>query len=202
MSILQNKYYIFLLFFFFIFNGCSNMDVGFEKNSIFHNTKQQQQKKVTSPVLNVYLDTSTNDKNKFRLIINGEDTEVNLYYNTITRFAVNQQNTQIELLKNSKQVSTISLKLAANKNYYLIVKNDKKSHLPVIQKTDNQKIDKTIKVTPIFVNEEMQEQTTITDTQKRKIVKTPIDKSKQKKYQEKRYEDGETIFYYNRDDGE
>ena len=195
MPILQNKYYIFLLFSFLIFNGCSNVDVGFEKNSIFHSNKQQN--KLKNSILNVYLDTSTNDKDKFRLIINGEDTEVNLYYNTITRFSINQQNTKINLLKNNKKVFTISLKLTANKNYYLIIKNDKQSHAPVIKKISNQIINKDVKVTPIFVNDKIEKQTSITDTQQRETPTTPVGRSKQEKYQ-----DGETIFYYNRDDGE
>lgn len=132
-------------------NGCSNLDVGFEKESFFYSDESKDI--VENSVVNVYLDPSTQEANKFRLIINGDDTELDLYYDVITRFGINQKNTTIDLLKNDTKVINIQLNLKNKKNYFLAVKIDESSGLPVIVQIDKHSLDKGTKATPIFVSE-------------------------------------------------
>ena len=229
---------------FFILSGCSNLDVGFEKNSIFHSS--QIDEKLENSVVNVYLDKSTNANDKYRLVINGEDTELDLYYDVITRFEINKEKTTIELLKNNTKVMDLHIVLASSKNYFLIVKIDKNSKLPVIEKINKHKINKGTKATPIFASEEIvkkdevkqikkikkqkreekkefvakknigikkskKEVTTENSVELEKKVKASNIKTKDvqksskvtsNKSLQERYDAGETIFYYDPDDGE
>ena len=229
---------------FLILSGCSNLDVGFAKGSAFHSS--QKNEKLDNSVVNVYLDKSTDISDKYRLVINGEDTELNLYYNVITRFEINKKNTTIQLLKNNAKVMDFHITLASAKNYFLIVKIDKNSKLPVVAKIDKYKIAKGTKATPIFASEEevkkdeikqvkeikkkkkkekkefiakknigvkasKQEVSTSKSADVEKNKKTSNIKTKNiqkssndtlnKSLQEK-YDAGETIFYYDPDDGE
>ena len=169
------QHYFYILVFslsFFIFSGCSNLDVGFEENSVFHSSDKQ--KKLENSVVNVYLDTSTKVSDKFRLVINGEDTELDLYYDVLTRFGITKQNTSIDLLKNNIKVMSLHLTLVDKKNYFLVVKKDEKSQLPVILEVDKHQISKGTKATPIFVSEEVVKADKIKQIQK--IEKKAVEK--------------------------
>jgi bifunctional DNase/RNase len=213
--------------------GCSNLDVGFEKNSVFHSDEVKQET-IENSVVNVYLDTSTSSADKYRLVINGEDTELDLYYDVITRFGIDKKNTVIELLKNNKKVMSIQLLLADAKNYYLVVKEDIKLGYPVMQNIDSHNIAKGTKATPIFVSEEVAKQDKIKSENKAKELHKQkkkdftqkhsigvdeikkVDQIKEKQVEVKkvankhpnnrslkeRYEAGESIFYYDPNDGE
>ena len=169
-QIKQFFYILVVIFSFLILSGCSNLDVGFEKDSIFHSS--QKNEKLEHSIVNVYLDKSTDVNNKYRLVINGEDTELNLYYDVITRFEINKERTTIKLLKNGTKVMDLHMTLASAKNYFLIVTIDKISQLPVIKQIDKHKIDKGTKATPIFASEEIiqqDEKKQVKELQKQKI---------------------------------
>lgn len=243
-QIKQFFYILVVIFSFLILSGCSNLDVGFEKDSIFHSS--QKNEKLEHSIVNVYLDKSTDVNNKYRLVINGEDTELNLYYDVITRFEINKERTTIKLLKNGTKVMDLHMTLASAKNYFLIVTIDKISQLPVIKQIDKHKIDKGTKATPIFASEEIvkkdevkqikkikkqkreekkefvakknigikkskKEVTTENSVELEKKVKASNIKTKDvqknskvtsNKSLQERYDAGETIFYYDPDDGE
>ena len=153
-----------------LFTGCSNLDVGFEKNSVFHSDAQEE--KFANAVVNVYLDKSTNNKDKFRLIINGEDTELNLYYDAITRFGINKKSATISLLKNNVKVVSIDLTLENYKNYYLSVTQNSDTELSTIQIIDKSQINPKTKATALFISEEVVKEEELKSlTKKKEILK-------------------------------
>jgi len=145
-------------------NGCSNLDVGFEKESVFYSDESKDV--VENSVVNVYLDPSTQEANKFRLVINGEDTELDLYYDVITRFGIDKKNTTIDLLKNNAKVMRIQLNLQNRKNYFLAVKKDASSGQAIIVQIDKHTLDKGTKATPIFVSEKVAKADEVKQVQK------------------------------------
>ena len=119
---------------------------------------------------------------------------------------------------------SIHLDLKNGKNYFLIVKKDEKSQLPIIEQIDKHKIAKGTKSTPIFVSEKVAKEDEIKQTEEEKddfVTKKDIGLQKNekiltkkakniekssimssKKSLQEQYESGETIFYYDPDDGE
>jgi len=134
-----------------LFVGCSNLDVGFEEGSVFH-SEIKDDIKLESTIVNVYLDKSVQSTDKFRLVINNEDTEMNLSYNIITRFGIDQRKTIIVLFKNNAKSGVIHLTLENKKNYFLrISENDSQIHFTQISQ---KLIRENVKATPIFISEE------------------------------------------------
>jgi len=133
------------------FVGCSNLDVGFETESVFH-SKTTEDKKIESTVVNVYLDKSVQSSDEFRLVINDEDTEMNLDYNIITRFGIDKKQTKIALFKNNIKAVSINLTLEDKKNYFLMI-SERNSDVTMAQ-INKSAINQDVKATPIFISEE------------------------------------------------
>jgi len=213
-------------------SGCSNLDVGFEKESVFHSKVQEE--KIKNAVVNVYLDKSVQSTDEFRLVINGEDTEMNLFYNVITRFGIDKKDTKVELFQNNSKIASIDLILEDKKNYFLLIKEG--SSFVSMTKTQKSMIDRQVEATPIFISEEAakaEEVKIIAETKKEakivevelvekqhigldeesasiqsseKISTSPQGKKhsgyKISKTLQEKYDAGEAIFYYDPDDGE
>ncbi|MFK5938349.1 MAG: hypothetical protein QM497_08135 [Sulfurimonas sp.] len=156
-----------------VFSGCSNLDVGFEESSVFHSDVKKENFK--NAIVNIYLDKNTDNKDKFRLVINGEDTEMNLYHNVITRFGIDKKDTTIALLKNDVRISSIDLILENKKNYYLSITQNKDTKLATMQKIDKSKIDPKTKATALFTSEKIGKEEEI------KVVKVNKEIKKQEK---------------------
>jgi len=244
---MKNIVLVLLSFLALFLGACSNLDVGFEDQSVFHS--KQKNENLKNSIVNIYLDKSTLETDKYRLVIDGEDTEVDLYYGVITRFQINKKSTIIDLLKNNQKVMSIQLDLADKKNYYLAIRQNQ-GH-SVIEKIDKHTIVKGTKATPVFVSEEAAQQEEIQtikrveETHKKEkedvaikrniglketenMQTTPVKKVEVKKVEkitkvevkeveevskvskkvsnnktlQEKYEAGESIFYYDPDDGE
>ena len=96
--------------------GCSNVEVGFEEGSIFYTKKQDPYE--NERVLSVYLDPLL-EKSSFRLMIDGEDTQVALHPGSITRFGIYKNHTDIVLLQDGKKSAAVQLELPEKREYAL-----------------------------------------------------------------------------------
>ena len=175
------------------FVSCSNMEVGFEEESIFYR----------GGVVYIYLDKDMKSEQKYRVYINGEDTEISLMPGYKTRFGIKPGNTRIEIV-HGRETADISMDLAASKSYYLRVQKDNDGKLEIVQIVKDS-IDSSVKNTALYVDEKEEKQNTQKNEQNSK---TPEKKSAQtgtKTVQEKSVEkpkEGETTFYYDPLEGE
>ena len=171
------------------FVSCSNMDVGFEEESIFYR----------GGVVYIYLDKDMQSDVKYRVYINGEDTEISLIPGYKTRFGIKPGNTRIEVI-HGRETADIKLQLIASKNYYLRVEKDQNGKIEIVQIV-KESIDSSVKSTGLYVNENEKK------ADSKKQVQTVKEKPKtaDKKLQEKSVEEpkeGETTFYYDPLEGE
>jgi len=151
--------------------SCSNMKIGFEKDSIFYN----------GGVVYIYLNDESNTTDKYRVYINGEDTEISLTNHVKTRFGVQEGKTTIEI-KKGKKIAIINLFLSKATNYYLKVTKNKNNAIKITQVQQND-INANIKETPLYTDDNTQKKSSVNEN-----TKTP--------------DNGNTIFYYNAEDGE
>ncbi len=169
------------------FVSCSNMEVGFEKESIFYG----------GGVVYIYLDKNADKNAQYKVYINGEDSEVSLIPDTKTRFGIKAGKTNISIVKGNQKAS-IELILKASKNYYFTVSENSDGKLQIVE-VQKESIAKDVKSTALYVdeNEEEKDNTTNAST----IKETPQVKIK-KKLQQKQKDVSETTFYYDPNDGE
>jgi len=161
------------------FVSCSNMEVGFEKESIFYR----------GAVVYIYLDKNSDKNAQYKVYINSEDSEVSLIPNTKTRFGIKAGKTNITIVKGSQKASIV-LMLKNLKNYYLDVSQNSDGKLQ-IKEVQNKSIAKDVKSTPLYVdeNENKMEEVPSVSVKNKTVKKTDKDES-------------ETTFYYDPNDGE
>lgn len=186
------------------FVSCSNMEVGFEEESIFYR----------GGVVYIYLDKDMKSDEKYRVYINGEDTEISLMPGYKTRFGIKPGETRIEIV-HGRQTADVNMKLEASKNYYLRVQKDNSGKLEIIQIV-KESIDSSVKNTGLYVDEN--EEKAVTNKPKETVKETQKttestknkstesgNKTTEDKVQEKSVEEpkeGETTFYYDPLEGE
>jgi len=171
------------------FVSCSNMEVGFEKESIFYR----------GAVVYIYLDKHTDKNAQYKVYINSEDSEVSLIPNTKTRFGIKAGKTNISIVKGNQKVSIV-LMLKNSKSYYLNVSqnNDGKLQIKEVQK---ESISKDVKSIPLYVNENENKMKEVPSVRANK--ETDTKKAAKKKTVKKTDKDeSETTFYYDPNDGE
>ena len=169
------------------FVSCSNMEVGFEKESIFYG----------GGVVYIYLDKNADKNAQYKVYINGEDSDVTLTADTKTRFGIKSGKTNITITKGNQKAS-IDLILKASKNYYFTVSENSDGKLQIV-KVQKENIAKDVKSTALYVDENKEEKDNTTSIST--IKETPQAKIK-KKLQKKQNDTSETTFYYDPNDGE
>jgi hypothetical protein len=176
------------------FVSCSNMEVGFEKESIFYR----------GGVVYIYLAKDMKSDEKYRVYINGEDTDISLMAGYKTRFGIKAGDTRIEVV-HARETADINIDLKASKNYYLRVQKDQNGKIEILQIVKDS-IDSSVATTPLYVDEKEQK---VSSEKKEKKSAAGVEKteSKQdvKKVEEKSVDvpkEGETTFYYDPLDGE
>lgn len=166
------------------FVSCSNMEVGFEPESVFY----------SGGVVYIYLDKDMKSDEKYKVFINGENTDISLMTGYKTRFRIKPGNTIIKILHGT-ETADINLTIDASKNYYLQVRKDNQDKMEIMQ-IEKKSISKEVKNTPLYVDEkEVPEKISKKEASKQDTMKTE-EKSVEKSTESK------TTFYYNPLDGE
>lgn len=180
----------FILIFFI---SCANMQIGFEKDSVFYN----------GGIVYIYLDDKDNESVKYRVYINGEDTEITLANHAKTRFGVQEGKTTINILDGKKRAS-IELFLSKANDYYLKIVKKTKNDLSIVQVQKNS-IGVDVKNTPLYIDESFikkqnneEAKQTISDYGEELIQ----DQNTSVNENTKTPDNGDSIFYYNAEDGE
>jgi len=175
------------------FVSCSNMEVGFEEESIFYR----------GGVVYIYLDKDMKSDEKYRVYINGEDTEISLMPGYKTRFGIKPGETRIEIV-HGRETADINMKLEASKNYYLQVQKDNSGKLEVVQIV-KESIDSSVKNTGLYVDENEEKAGKDKSKETAKETQQMTKRTSEEKIQEKSVEEpqeGETTFYYDPLEGE
>jgi len=107
---------------FFLFSGCSNMEIGFDKDSPLYN----------GGVVYIYLDENASSETQYHVYINNEDSEVTLIPGEKARFGVDPDEVEIEVVRGSKS-ATMELNLEASKDYYLKVVDSHSGNLEIVE---------------------------------------------------------------------
>lgn len=191
----MKKIHIVMIGFIYLFLvSCSSMKIEFEEDSIFYN----------GGVVYIYLDDKTDKISKYEVYINDGDTEVALTNHLKTRFGIEEGQTKIEIIEGNKRVS-ISLFLNKLNSYYLKVTKNNKDDINILQ-VQKTSIDESIKETPLYIDEEAKKK-----AKKEKVREIISDYGEEPIAQEnntivdentKTPDNGDTIFYYNAEEGE
>jgi len=176
------------------FASCSNMEVGFEEESIFYR----------GGVVYIYLAKDMKSDEKYRVYINGEDTDISLMPGYKTRFGIKAGDTRIEIV-HARERADINMHLKASKNYYLRVQKDQNGKIEILQIVKDS-IDSSVATTPLYIDEKEQK---ISGVKKEKNSAAGVEKTEPKqdvkKVEEKSVDapkEGETTFYYDPLEGE
>ncbi|ADN09967.1 hypothetical protein [Sulfurimonas autotrophica] len=171
------------------FVSCSNMEVGFEEESIFYR----------GAVVYIYLDKNADKNAQYKVYINGEDSEVSLIPDTKTRFGIKAGKTNISITKGSQKASIV-LMLEGAKSYYLNISQNNNGKLQ-IKEVQKESISKDVKSTSLYVDEnenKMKEVPSVTVSEETDTKKA----AKKKTVQKTDKDESETTFYYDPNDGE
>ena len=180
---------LFTTVFLFWMQGCSNVEVGFEEGSIFYTKKEDPY--ASERVLSVYLDPLL-EKSSYRLMIDGEDTQVTLHPGSITRFGIYKDEADIVLIAKKKRLAALHLLLPGKKEYALrIFLND----------------DGRVKMQPVAVSllPKNAPRSGLYVSQKPEQIsekKTPTKSASKEQEEQRQDEEGETTVTYELDDGE
>ncbi|WP_152183285.1 hypothetical protein [Sulfurimonas indica] len=198
---MKKLYLLFMALFSMSFVACSNMEIGFEEESIFYR----------GGVVYIYLDEDMKSDAKYRVYINNEDTEISLIPGYKTRFGIKPGDTHIEIV-HGRESAAINMHLEGSKNYYLRVQKAQDGQMEIAEvKKDS--IDSSVQSTPLYVdeNEEKSEKTeakvekSADTTESIEKKETPQKKTEQESIDEKSVDkpkEGETTFYYDPLEGE
>jgi len=169
-----------------VFTSCSNMQVGFEKDSPFYG----------GGVVYIYLgDVKSIDK--YRVYINNEDTSVDLCANTKTRFGIVEGQTNIQVVK-GRETASIDIFLNKSNEYYLKVITNEKNTIMLVQ-VPKSSINTNVKITPLYMSEKAKKASTEADAT---AIKTDYDEDSNVSKFTKTPANGDTIFYYDPQEGE
>ncbi|QOP46445.1 hypothetical protein [Sulfurimonas paralvinellae] len=157
------------------FVSCSNVEVGFEEESIFYQ----------GGVVYIYLDKDMDSNEKYEVYINGEDTEISLMPGYKTRFGIKPGTTTIEI-HHGNEKAAVTMQLKSSKNYYLRVQKDSHGKMEIIH-IIQESIGDNVKNTPLYVDEKDEK---------------PGATQKVEKKSEPQNKEGETTFYYDPLEGE
>ena len=105
-----------------LFVSCSNLDVGFEEDSMFYG----------GGILYIYLDDVKAKEGEYKVYINQEDTEVSLTDHSKTRFGIVPGETNIQVVR-GRQTASINIFLQKSNSYYLKVMQNPQGHIELLQ---------------------------------------------------------------------
>jgi len=171
------------------FTACSNMQIGFEEDSIFY----------TGPSVEVQL--STNDTHTYKLSIDEKYDYITLIQNKSIKFNLETGSNVISIRRNKKEVKHITIDAKGKEKYYLEIVADASGTFEInrVEKLQSKEVAPT--VAPIVA--ETKEQPTAVNEQ----VKAPEAVKEQASPVTKKElpvveEESETTFSYSREDGE
>lgn len=174
-------------------SGCSNIQVGAEEDTPFYG----------GGIVSIYLPNGSDSKTPYRVYINNEDTQVTLLTNKKTRFGIVEGKTNIQIVK-GRETASINLFVNKSNEYYLRVMLNEQNKIDLLQVSKNA-LPKSAQNTELYIDEKAAEASA--DAKAMDIITNYGEESTMEenasitKYT-KTPSNGDTIFYYELDDGE
>ena len=177
---------LFATVFLFWMQGCSNVEIGFEEGSIFYTKKKDPY--ANERVLSVYLDPLLH-KREYRLVIDGEDTQIKLQPGGITRFGIYKNYADVIVLQDGKKSAALQLELPEKREYALRIYLGDNGKIAV-QQFEASLLPRNVPRSGLYVSRKPER---ISEK------KTPTKSASKEQQQD---EEGETTVTYELDDGE
>ncbi len=168
-----------------MFVSCSNLDVGFEEDSMFYG----------GGILYIYLDDVKAKEGEYKVYINQEDTEVSLTDHSKTRFGIVPGETNIQVVR-GRQTASINIFLQKSNSYYLKVMQSPQGHIELLQVQESA-IAADAEESGLYIDEKAQEKS----QQKEHVQKSTTPTTKKTTQEIAKPKEGETSFGYNSEDG-
>ena len=177
-----------------LLSGCSNMQMGFEEDSPFYQG---------GATLSLYLEPNSAEKTPYKVYINGEDTEVTLAPNIKTRFGLVEGDTEIAVV-HAKERTSLHIFLNSSNEYYLKLGVGAGGEMSLRQ-VPKSALPQDAKSSELYVDEQKAKESAEAET--KAILtdygeETLFEMDKNVTEKTKTPKNGDTIFYYELDDGE
>ncbi|MDF1883887.1 hypothetical protein JHD49_08060 [Sulfurimonas sp. SAG-AH-194-C21] len=173
--------------------SCSNLEMGFEEDSVFYG----------GGVLYIYLDDENAKNGAYKVYINEEDTEVFLANHFKTRFGIKPGQTNIKVVSGSLSDS-VNIFLQASNNYYLKVTKNKNNQIELIQ-VQKSELATDAKESALYTDENVKEKSSsVVETPKEEVSEVVVAKSTSKGEVKEAQEDeteSETTITYDKNAG-